>query len=212
MRGCRPLSDAEVAKILCSFQGYNAKRTAAMFMLGLKTGFRISELLCLRIKDLIFRGNVVEILTVDRRYLKGGKKSEDKKGKPSSRPIPLNAEVHPAVLEQWRAIFELHGLYAPETYFFQSWRPGNSPIDRVQAWRDLRAVYDACGFHGRIGTHGMRKTFARQKLEFLREIWEPGQPTPMEQLQPIMGHASLQSTQSYVAFADENFVNAFLQS
>jgi integrase len=51
MKGARKLSDSEIAPIASSFRGRYAVRDRALFILGLSTGGRISELLSLRIKD-----------------------------------------------------------------------------------------------------------------------------------------------------------------
>jgi integrase len=51
MKGCRPLTEAEVALVRQSFGGRYARRDRALFLLGVKSGFRISELLALRVGD-----------------------------------------------------------------------------------------------------------------------------------------------------------------
>jgi integrase len=51
MKGCRPLSDEEVKLISQSFGGTFGKRNKALFVVGYRTGFRISELLSLRVDD-----------------------------------------------------------------------------------------------------------------------------------------------------------------
>jgi integrase len=49
MPGCRPLTDDEVDLVLQSFGGRYALRDRALFCLGIYTGFRITELLSLRL-------------------------------------------------------------------------------------------------------------------------------------------------------------------
>src|SRR5687767_8066268 len=51
MKGCRALTEAEVALVQRSFGGTYAARDKALFLLGVKSGFRISELLSLRVAD-----------------------------------------------------------------------------------------------------------------------------------------------------------------
>ena len=48
MKGCRPLTDPE---ILAVKDGFVRTRDKALFILGLKTGLRISELLSLKVGD-----------------------------------------------------------------------------------------------------------------------------------------------------------------
>jgi hypothetical protein len=52
MKGCRPLTEAEVALVRRSFGGRYGRRDRALFLLGVKSGFRISELLSLRVMSL----------------------------------------------------------------------------------------------------------------------------------------------------------------
>jgi Phage integrase family len=69
MRGCRPLTDDEVTLISKSFSGTYGKRNKALFLLGVRTGFRISEMLSLRVGDLHQHGKIVDRVTVQRRHM-----------------------------------------------------------------------------------------------------------------------------------------------
>jgi integrase len=51
MKGCRPLTDEEITLLSRSFGGTYAARDRALFILGLKSGFRISALLSLRVGE-----------------------------------------------------------------------------------------------------------------------------------------------------------------
>jgi integrase len=83
MKGCRPLTDQEVNLISRSFSGTFAKRNKALFILGVRSGFRISELLSLRVGDVLQHGKIVEHVTVARAHMK--KKLEGRTGPPASR-------------------------------------------------------------------------------------------------------------------------------
>ena len=71
MKGCRPLTDREVLGILRVLRGRYAARDRALVLLGIKSGFRISELLSLRLGDVVQHGDVVKRVTVRRRNMKG---------------------------------------------------------------------------------------------------------------------------------------------
>jgi integrase len=58
MKGCRPLTDTEITEVLQSFAGRYALRDKALFVLGLLSGFRISELLSLRVQDVYRHGRL----------------------------------------------------------------------------------------------------------------------------------------------------------
>jgi integrase len=70
MKGCRALSDEEIQRVLGSFRGRNAIRNRCLVLLGIKSGFRISELLSLKVCAVWQMGQVVERVTVDRAHMK----------------------------------------------------------------------------------------------------------------------------------------------
>jgi integrase len=92
MRGCRPLTDDEIARVLAALERdrYHA-RNHALLVLGCRTGFRISELLSLRLGDVWRDGKVLTEVEVARRYMKGKRRS---------RRLPLHEEARTA-LEPW---------------------------------------------------------------------------------------------------------------
>ena len=53
MKGCRPLDKNELSRLKTAFTGRMAVRNKALFFLGVNTGFRISELLSLRLRDVL---------------------------------------------------------------------------------------------------------------------------------------------------------------
>jgi integrase len=139
MRGCRPLSDEELVLVAKSFAGTFAKRNKALFVVGHRTGFRISELLSLRVGDVLQHGRIVEELSVQRRHMKGGKA-----GKTSGRTIKLHPEARAALSVWLRALQKLlKRSLAPELPVFCSRVKDPTTglkraISREQAWRLLK--------------------------------------------------------------------------
>jgi len=207
MKGCRPLSKKEWSLVFHSVRGPNRLRTKALLILGRKTGFRVSELLSLRIRDLIHDGQVRQTVTVERQSMKGGKA-----GKADGRTVPIHPEAAPHVLAQFEDL-KGRGYWRPDDFFFQSRAKGNHPIDRVQAWRDCVAPVRLRRIEGQVGTHGlMRKTFAKEKLDYLTENWTPGKEVPFHVLQRCTGHKTQEALMAYVQFADEDVQDAFMNS
>ena len=62
MKGTRPLSNEEVSKVVMSFSGNFATRNCGLFVLGVSTGGRISELLSLKVGDVYQSGRSVSDL------------------------------------------------------------------------------------------------------------------------------------------------------
>src|SRR5688572_3627310 len=110
MRGCRALSDDEVALVSKSFSGTYAARDKALFVLGVKSGFRISELLSLTVGDVWQHGQFVERVAVQRRHMKG---------KTQGRSVILHPEAKGA-LARWLMTLQCGGTVTPDTCLFPS--------------------------------------------------------------------------------------------
>jgi integrase len=202
MRGCRPLSDAEVTLIAKSFGGTFAKRNKALFILGVRTGYRISELLSLTVGDVLHHGKVVDHITVQRRHMKGGKA-----GNTSGRTVPLHPEAR-AALSVWLEVLakRLGTLEASLPVFCSRVKDPatglRKAISRQQAWEILKEAFAANELTGKLGTHVMRKTFANRMYEKLNR--------DLVKVQRAMGHRNINSTVSYLSFREEDITDAIL--
>jgi len=195
MKGSRPLSDTETqATAQALARGENALRNQALFELGHRSGFRISELLSLRLVDAWQARQIPDRIAVARRHMK--KKAE-------GRTVVLHPKAKEA-LAAW--IVELVARHGddPETFLFRSREGGNRAIDRRTAWRVLNSAYKACGLTGKLGTHTMRKTFAKRVYAKLGK--------DLVRTQKALGHRNVNSTVSYLSFADEEIDEAILKS
>lgn len=195
MKGCRPLSDPEIAKILTVLgTGNFPARDRALFLLGLRSGFRISELLSLTIADVFQNGQYVSQITVARKFMK--KKLE-------GRTVVLHPEAKKA-LEVLVHELQCRGRSNPKSFIFCSREGTNEPMDRRSAWHMLRKATQKCGITGKIGTHCMRKTFAKKVHEKLgRDLMKT---------QKALGHKQITSTTSYLSFNEEDVDDAILKS
>lgn len=147
MKGMRPMSAKEVLLVPTKLQ----PRDRALFILGCRSGFRISELLALRVRDIWSKGRVVRRVWLSKRHTKGCLEG---------RSLPVH-QLARASLAVWLGELRRAGKAEPNCYLFRSRKGGNKAISRVQAWRVLAAAYDQAGLEGRLGTHAMRKTFAK---------------------------------------------------
>lgn len=192
MRGCRPLNDAEVTEVSQSFRGEFGARDRALFLLGVKSGFRISELLSLRVRDVWQAGQPVDRVTVERRHMK--KKVE-------GRTVLLHPEAREA-LAAWLQELWAGVVMTVDAYVFQSRKGSNRPISRVQAYRVLKSIYGACNITGKLGTHSMRKTFANKVYDRLDH--------DLVKTQRALGHRNINSTVQYLSFREEEIDEAIL--
>jgi integrase len=191
MKGCRALSDLEVTRVAQSFGGTYAARDRALFLLGVKSGFRISELLSLTVGDVWQHGQFVERVSVQRKHMKG---------KHQGRSVILHPAAKTALAAWLMDLQRLHGM-APDTYLFCSRKGGNRPLQRGQAHRILTDAYETNGLTGMIGCHGMRKTFGQKVYAATGH--------DLRATQHAMGHKSPASTAAYLA-VDEQAVDAII--
>ena len=194
MKGCRPLTEEEVLAMQASFGGVYAARDRALFLLGVKSGFRISELLSLRVGDVWQHGHLVDRVTVQRRHMK--KKVE-------GRTVLLHPEAK-AALATWLLTLRQRREVTPQTFVFHSRQGGNRPISAVQAWRILHEAVVTNELTGKVGTHAMRKTFANRVYHQLNH--------DLVKTQRAMGHKNINSTVAYLSFVEDEIDAAILAS
>ena len=75
MKGTRPFDNSEIMLVSACFDGTFAARNRGLFMLGVSTGGRISELLSLTIGDVYRNRAAVTDLLFDKSIVKGGEVS-----------------------------------------------------------------------------------------------------------------------------------------
>jgi integrase len=191
LKGRRPLTDAEVARALAAFTGRHEARNRCLFVLGLLCGFRVSEMLALRVRDVVAAGRVRVMVTVPRRHMKG---------RQEGRSVFLPPEGQRAVLDQVRAL----EYPSPAEYLFRSQR-GGRPICRAQAHRVLVDCFSACGIMDQVATHSLRKTFASKIYDYFLKRVAAGEPIdPFTETSLALGHRDPASTRHYLSFRDEN--------
>jgi site-specific recombinase XerD len=175
-----------------SFHGPYAARDKALFTLGILSGFRITELLSLRIKDVLQHGRMVDRLTVPRRHMQR---------KTQSRTVILHPQAKVA-LHAWLEDMRGRRAMTPEAYVFQSRNGANQPISRRRALRLLQAIFRGHGMTGRLGTHSMRKTFANNVYERLGR--------DLVKTQHALGQQNITTTICYLSFREEEIEAAIL--
>jgi integrase len=191
MAGCRALTDAEIGLVRRSFGGVYAKRDEALFVLGVRAGFRISELIAIRVKDVMQHGKIAERVEVTRQHMKG---------KRQSRSVPLHPDAR-AALAAWLPILQrqLGGGLPGETPVFCSRVTDTHTglpraISREQGWRILKEAFDTNELGGKTATHSLRKTFAvRVHAAYAGDL---------RKTQRALGHANINSTLHYLALED----------
>lgn len=173
MIGCKPLSENDIETIMNNLKG---ARNRALFTLMLNTGFRIQEVLSLKVSDIC-----EDRVKVSRKNMKG---------QVSSRSVFLNDKARTSINE----LIKEESLES-HNFLFKSLKGDNSPITRVQAWRILKSIVRAHALSDKIALHSTRKTFADKAYKaFDRDLIKTSK---------ALGHKSILSTASYLSFNTE---------
>ncbi|WP_158737344.1 tyrosine-type recombinase/integrase [Alteribacillus sp. YIM 98480] len=137
MEYVKPIKELEVIFLMKRELKQQSSRNYLLFVMGINTGLRISEILALSIKDVYqSNGEPVDFLKLKR---------ED---------VYLNAQVRRAL----RWFVKKHPFSNPESYLFLSSR-GETAISRQQAYRIINQAAENVGLAEKIGPHTLRKTF-----------------------------------------------------
>lgn len=193
MKGCSPLSTDEITRTLEALDGAYADRDRALFLLGLRTGLRISELLSIRVGQVWSQDQVLSRVYVERRAIKG---------KREGRSLPLHPEAAQA-LRLWLEKRIRHESSLDSNAPLFSSRKGNSELTRQAVGRILRQALSRAGVTGRKGTHVCRKTFAAKMYQTLGH--------DLLRTSRALGHRSILTTISYLSF-NQNEIDAAILS
>jgi integrase/recombinase XerD len=181
MKGTRPLDNNEIRLVSACFSGKYEVRNRSLFLLGVSTGGRISELLSLQIADVYQNGKPVKDLLFDRSIVKGGE---------ISRAVPVNTDGMRAIealicwhREQYRTLPKSRPLFPSRN------GNGRKRMTSRAAHNVLKRAFIAAGLNGHLATHSLRKSFAQRLYEQTGDVFSA---------QEMLGHKSIATTQEYL--------------
>lgn len=210
MKGTRPLNNNEILLVSACFDGSFEIRNRGLFMLGVSTGGRISELLSLRIRDVYQNKRAVTDLLFDKSVVKGGE---------VSRAVPVNSDGRRAIEElmTWHGERYQNAEKSSRPLFPSRNGQGEKRMSRRTAHDVLKSAFEAAGLNGHLATHSLRKSFAQRLYDRTGDIFA---------VQEMLGHKSVTTTQKYLgvnyanikeaveemAVVGELYINGFLGS
>ena len=182
MKGTRPLDNDEIRRVSAAFTGTYEVRNRGLFMLGVSTGGRISELLSLRIGDVYQNKKPVSDLLYSKSIVKGGE---------VSRSVPVNADGRRAIDELVNRHRRHYGnpIASKRPLFPSRHKSGTVPMHRQTAHAILKTAFMEAGLNGHIATHSLRKSFAQWVYEQSGDIYL---------VQELLGHRNVATTQKYI--------------
>lgn len=150
-------------------------RDYLLFVLGINTGLKISEILSLKISDLLDEKKRMKSF-LELNIIGEGT------------PIYINSKVKKAL-----QVYLSVKSYQHSDYLFTSTKT-NQPITRQQAYRIINHAAKTVGIEGKIGTHSMRKTFGYHAYK---------KGVAVSLLQNLFGHSTPTETLKYLGVKNE---------
>ena len=183
--GCRPLSEDEIVRLLDACQGRYRARDVALIVMGSHTGFRISELLSIQVNQIWTGTEVVKEVQVAKGFMKGKRKS---------RTMPLHEKARDAIFSLLQSSRMWHPLFQDWPLFHSQGCPKR--LSTRQAYDIIVTAAERAGLDTkRIGTHTLRKIFARRMWV---AVGRDG-----AKMARLLGHENWSNTLRYLEFADE---------
>ena len=178
MQFVQPIRDrkkiAAMKKILAS-----NPRNLLLFVLGINSALRVSDLLKLRVWDVLDEGGKTKDF-LEVREQKTGKTKQFELSKNARKALRLHFDaVNPK----------------PSHYLFRSREGRNQPLSRQQAHKILSDAAETVGITERVGTHSLRKTFGYH-------AYKAG--VSISLLQWLLNHSSQSTTLRYLGLTQDD--------
>jgi integrase len=181
----RPFTDSEFTSLSSHFAAAGKTRDFLILKLGCGSGYRISELLGLRVRHVWTGTEVAKELTIARRNLKGGRGVYHRSVR--GRRVPLAEPVREAIREHLMKI----GTDNPDRALFSTTQAQGEPMNRSAVYRVLTEDCRRSGIDTtRISTHSLRKTFVGRIYKASNH--------DLIATQRIVGHTSPATTARYL--------------
>ena len=177
----------EIERMKEHFKGQNP-RDYLLFVLGINSALRISDLLSLQVKDVRKEDDEYK----ERIYIREGKTNKEKKYKISDgakEALDYYFENIDSARYHGRSPIE------QDDYLFASQRGPHSPMNRTWAWRQISEAAEECNISGNIGCHSLRKSFGYMaRTEYGASI---------ELVQAKLNHSNPAVTRRYIGLEQE---------
>lgn len=179
MARVEPIRSEQKVRDIINYLKKDNERNAVLFMLGIYTGLRVSDILKLKIGEIRSKDCRGVILTE--------KKTKHK------RAVEFNEELKMFLQEFIESKDD-------EEYLIKSKKGKNKAISYTQAYRIIKKVGEDFFLSGNIGTHSMRKTYAYHVYH------QKGNDLALTQT--CLGHSSSLITIKYLGIENQTVNNA----
>ncbi|MBA7544350.1 Tyrosine recombinase XerC [subsurface metagenome] len=175
--------------IISKNKNANTSRNLLLWIIGTNIGLRISDILALKLKDVIDnKGEIRESLEITEIKTKR----------------PRDIDIRPPVKSALEHFLKDTGSYELNEYLFKDRRKGkediNKPITRVRAWQMINEWGRKAGVTHKIGCHSLRKIFG--SYAFKAGI-------SLIYISEELGHRNIEVTKRYLGITADETKNAF---
>lgn len=184
MRAVSPIRDLKHIELLKMYLRNKNLRDYVLFVLGINSNLRISDLLNLKVKDVWTGKKAREYIEI----------KEKKTGK--TKKTIINESMEKA-LKEYIKKEELN----TDDYLFQSKKGENKPISRQQAHYILQQAGEWCGIEEPISPHSLRKTWGYW-------AWKNGASLVL--IMEALNHSNTTITKRYLGILQEDIDNVFI--
>ena len=154
MNFVEPIRDRKkIAQIKNQLRGQRRYRDLLLFVVGINTALRISDLLELRVEHFLYDHQRIK----RHFWIK-----EQKRGK--RQEVVVNESVQKAFEEYLTAYPDITGDHDHFIFFNTKTNNLMQPIRRGQAWKVITTTCQQVGLRGNFGTHSLRKTWGYHDL------------------------------------------------
>jgi len=194
MKEVQPIRDTKKIDAMKSImKGESNYRDLLLFVLGINTGLRISDILALKWSSLINGGG---------RLLKAGDQLNVVEIKTKKiKSFMINRSVAEALKLYHDALANVN----PDDPVFSSRKTDDGslqPITRIAAWQMLNRYANMVGLNEGIGTHTLRKTFGYH-------LYKKG--VALEYIQKMLNHSSPAITLRYIGITQEQLNDIYVE-
>lgn len=196
-----PIKDVRDVVAMTSWMREHGKwRDQLIWVLGINTGLRVSDLLRLRWGDLVEQSED-EMVWRDEIVIQE-KKTANTKKRAVNRHIAINESVREAAMDYLRSAKFRNEDITLDTYLFRSESNNggniNKPMHRNNVESMLKKVAKACDIKVHVSCHTMRKTYAYHTLK-----QGGNDQRQLILLQKMMNHSSVLQTLTYAGVTQD---------
>ncbi len=184
MNTVSPIRDPKQIDAMKKYLKGQNQRDYLMFMLGISSALRISDILQLKVKDVWIGRSCREFILL----------REQKTGKEKRFPITSN-------LDKTIKEYLFGSDYQPEDYLIKSKKGSNQPISRQHAHFILKDAAECIGIKEPISTHSMRKTWGYHAFK---------QGVSLALIMEALNHSSIGNTKKYLGITQDELDSIYI--